>query len=89
MTPFSPREMNDIYTRTIGAMTEAYVATTRMATNVMFAGLEATRATTTYARQNVKEASRITSNTTRAFAQTAKETIQVQEGEDELGREGG
>lgn len=60
-----------------------------MATNVMFAGLEATRATTTYARQNAKEASRITSNTTRAFAQTAKETIQVQEGEDELGREGG
>ena len=87
MTPFSPREMNDIYARTIGAMTEAYVATTRMATNVMFAGLEATRATTNYARQNAKEASRITSNTTRAFAQTAKETIQVQEGEDELGRE--
>jgi hypothetical protein len=90
MTPFffSPREMANIYARTIGAMTEAYVASTRMATNMMFAGMEATRATTNYTRQNAKEASRITSNTARAFAQTAKETVQVQGGEDEQ-REGG
>jgi hypothetical protein len=68
-TPFfSPREMADIYTRTIGAMTEAYVASARMATNVLFAGMEATRATTNYARQNAKEAARITSNTARASA---------------------
>jgi hypothetical protein len=79
ITPFfSPREMADIYARTIGAMAEAYVASTRMATNMMFAGLEATRAATNYTRQNAKEASRITSNTARAFAQTAKETVQVQ-----------
>jgi hypothetical protein len=84
MTPFfSPREMADIYTRTIGAMAEAYVASTRMATNMMFAGMEASKATTNYARQNAKEASRITSNTARSFAQAAKETVQVQEGEDE------
>ena len=85
---FSPREMADIYARTIGAMTEAYVASTRMATNVLFAGMEATRATTNYARQNAKEASRITSNTARAFAQTAKETVQVQ-GEERGGSAGG
>jgi hypothetical protein len=36
---FSPREMANIYARTIGAMTEAYVASTRMATNMMFAGM--------------------------------------------------
>src|SRR5215210_6993599 len=81
MTPFSPSEMADVYARTIGAMAEAYAASTRMATNMMFAGMEATRATTNYARQNAKEASRITSNTSRAFAQTARETVQVQEGE--------
>ena len=75
---FSPNQIADIYARTIGAMAEAYVASTRMATNMMFAGLEATRATTNYTRQNAKEASRITSNTARAFAQTAKETVQVQ-----------
>jgi hypothetical protein len=79
---FSPSEMANIYARTIGAMTEAYLASTRMATNMLFAGIDATRATTNYARQNAKEASRITSNTARAFAQTAKETVQVQ-GEDE------
>ncbi len=78
---FSPREMANIYARTIGAMAEAYVSSTRMATNMMFAGMEATRATTNYTRQNAKEASHITSNTARSFAQTAKETVRVQEGE--------
>jgi hypothetical protein len=87
---FSPQEMTNVYARTIGAVAEAYAASTRMATNMMFAGLEATRATTNYARQNAKEASRITSNTARAFAQTAKETVQVQEGEyEQRGRGGG
>ena len=78
-TPFfSPREIADTYARTIGAITEAYVASTRMASNSLFAGIEASRATTNYARQNAKEASRITSNTARAFAQTSRETVQVQ-----------
>ena len=77
----SPREMADIYARTIGAMTEAYVASTRMATNLVFAGIEAARATTNYARQNAKEAARITSNTARTFAHTTRETVQVQEEE--------
>ncbi len=78
-TPFfSPQQVADVYARTIGAMTEAFVASTRMANNVMFAGLDATRATTNYTRQNAKEAARITSNTARAFAQTAKETVQTQ-----------
>jgi 5-bromo-4-chloroindolyl phosphate hydrolysis protein len=75
---FSPGQIADIYARTIGAMTEAYVASTRMATNVLFAGIEVTRATINYARQNTKEASRITSNAAKAFAQNAaKETVQV------------
>ena len=75
---FSPGQIADIYARTVGAITEAYVASTRMATNVLFAGIEATRATTNYARQNAKEAARITSNTARTFAQTSRETVQVQ-----------
>jgi hypothetical protein len=76
--PFYPREMADIYARTIGIMTEAYAAWTRMATNVLFAGMEAARATTNYTRQNAKEAARITSNTARTFAHTTRETVQVQ-----------
>jgi hypothetical protein len=77
-TPFSPTQIADIYARTVGAITEAYVASTRMATNVLFAGIEASRATTNYARQNAKEASRIASNTAKTFAQTSRETVQVQ-----------
>ena len=48
ITPFSfsPREMADVYARTIGAMAEAYVASTSMATNMVFAGMDGTRATT-------------------------------------------
>ena len=78
-TPFfSPQQIADVYARTIGAFTEAYVASTRMATNVLFAGLDASRATTNYARQNAKEAARVTSNTARAYSQTARETVQTQ-----------
>ena len=82
----SPREMADVYARTIGAMTEAYVTSSQMATNMVFAGIEAARATTNYTRQNAKEAARFTSISARTFTQTAKETIQV---EDERGRERG
>ena len=70
-TPFTPTQMADIYARTIGAMTEAYVAYTPMATNMLFAGLGVTRATTNYTKQNAKEASLIASNTAKTFAQTA------------------
>jgi hypothetical protein len=74
---FPPGQIADIYARTVGTITEAYVASTRMATNMLFAGIEATLATTNYARQNAKEAARITSNTARTFAQTSRETVQV------------
>ena len=76
----SPKEMTDICARTIGIMTETCVASTHMATGLMFAGMEAARATTNYVRQNTKQATRITSNTAITFAQTAaaKETVQVE-----------
>ena len=77
----SPRYMADIYARGISAMTDSIAAGTRMATNMMFAGIEATRATTNYARHNSKEIARITSNTARIFGQSTKETIsRMQEG---------
>jgi hypothetical protein len=71
----SPRDMADIYARSISAMTDSVAAGTRMATNMMFAGIEATRATTNYARHNSREVSRITSNTARIFGQTTRETV--------------
>jgi hypothetical protein len=77
----SPRDMADIYARSISAMTDSVAAGTRMTTNMMFAGIEATRATTNYARHNSKEVSRITSNTARIFGQNTRETVgRMQEG---------
>ncbi|HEX6280792.1 MAG TPA: hypothetical protein VFZ67_01055, partial [Nitrososphaera sp.] len=45
----SPRDMVNIYARSISAMTDLVTASTRMVTNMMFAGIEASRATTNYA----------------------------------------
>jgi len=80
ITPFSfsLREMAGVYARTIGAMAEAYVASTSMTTNMIFAGMNGTRATTNFTRQNAKEALSINSNSARSFAQAARETVQVQ-----------
>jgi hypothetical protein len=77
----SPRDMADIYARGISAMTDSVAAGTRMATNMMFAGIEATRATTNYAKHNSREIARITSNTARIFGQNTRETVgRMQEG---------
>src|SRR5688500_13849200 len=77
----SPRDMVNIYARSISAMTDLVTASTRMVTNMMFAGIEASRATTNYARHNSKEIARITSNTARIFGQNARETVgRMQEG---------
>jgi hypothetical protein len=77
----SPRDMADIYARGISAMTDSIAAGTRMATNMMFAGIETSRATTNYARHNSKEVARITANTARIFGQNARETVgRMQEG---------
>jgi hypothetical protein len=77
----SPRDMADVYARSISAMTDSVAAGTRMATNMMFAGIEASRATTNYARHNSKEIARITSNTARIFGQSTRETVsKMQEG---------
>jgi hypothetical protein len=77
----SPRDMVNIYARSISVMTDLVTASTRMATNMMFAGIEASRATTNYARHNSKEIARITSNTARIFGQNTRETVsRMQEG---------
>ncbi|MDP8888659.1 MAG: hypothetical protein M3M89_03420 [Thermoproteota archaeon] len=77
----SPRDMADIYARGISAMTDSIAAGTRMATNMMFAGIEASRATTNYARHNSREIARVTSNTAKIFGQSTRETVsRMQEG---------
>ncbi|HKG71016.1 MAG TPA: hypothetical protein VKA87_03900 [Nitrososphaeraceae archaeon] len=71
----SPRDMANIYVRSISAMTDLVTANTRMLTNMMFAGLEASRATTNYARYTSKEIAKVTSHTARIFGQNTRETV--------------
>jgi hypothetical protein len=71
----SPRDVANIYVRSISAMTDLVTANTRMLTNMMFAGLEASRATTNYARYTSKEIAKVTSHTVRSFGQNTRETI--------------
>jgi hypothetical protein len=77
----SPRDMVNIYARSISAMTDLVTASTRMVTNMMFAGIEASRATTNYAKYSSREIAKVTSVTARIFGQNTKETIsRIQEG---------
>ena len=77
----SPRDMVNIYARSISVMTDLVTASTRMVTNMMFAGIEASRATTNYAKYSSKEIARVTSITARIFGQNTRETVsKMQEG---------
>ena len=77
----SPRDMVNIYARSISVMTDLVTASTRMVTNMMFAGIEASRATTNYAKYSSKEIARVTSTTARIFGQNTRETVsKMQEG---------
>jgi hypothetical protein len=71
----SPRDMAEIYVRTISAMADNTVAATRIATNMMFAGTDAARTITNNARQNAREMARITSNSARAFGDASRRTM--------------
>ena len=62
-------------------MTDLVTAYSRMVTNMMFAGIEASRATTNYAKYSSKEIARVTSITARIFGQNTRETVsRMQEG---------
>ena len=77
----SPRDMVNIYARSISAMTDLVTASTRMVTNMMFAGIEATRATTNYAKYSSRELAKVTSATAKIYGQNTRETVsRMQEG---------
>jgi hypothetical protein len=71
----SPRDMVNIYARSISAMTDFVTASTRMVTNMMFAGIEASRATTNFAKYSTRELAKVTSVTARIYGQNTRETV--------------
>ena len=77
----SPQYTDDSYARSIGATTETYVASTRLAANLVSIVMEIATILTKYGRQIAKGAADIISSTARTFVQTTKETVQVHEQE--------
>ena len=71
----SPKDMVNIYARSISVMTDLVTAYSRMVTNMMFAGIEASRATTNFAKYSTRELAKVTSVTARIYGQNTRETV--------------
>ncbi len=67
----SPRDVSNIYVRAIRAMTDSAVASTRMASSLLYTGIDAARVTTKYLKKSSSEIAGMTSDAARSFAQAA------------------
>lgn len=68
----SPRKMTEIYARMARSFSDNAIAATKMANNVMFANMEAAKASMQYTRENMKEINRISVNAVRTFEETSR-----------------
>lgn len=78
----SPRRMTEIYARMARNFSDNAIAATRVANNMMFANMEAAKASIQYTRDNMKELSRIGVNAVRTFEDASRsyqETMRVEE----------
>jgi hypothetical protein len=69
----SPRDAGEAYARWISSFADYSVALSRMANNMMHAAMETTRISANYAKDNVRELSRVTGNFARTTARNARE----------------
>jgi hypothetical protein len=67
-----PAVAAEAYTRTMANMAEGLVAGTKMANNMMVANMESMRMTMDHARDNVRDVSRLASNTARAAEEVTR-----------------
>jgi hypothetical protein len=77
----SPTAMADMYARMLTYMTMNFAAATRIATSMMFAGLETARASTRYAKDSSKEMSRMISINVQEINRMTRESAVVVRGE--------
>ncbi|MEP0824411.1 MAG: hypothetical protein HRF40_02895 [Nitrososphaera sp.] len=76
----SPRRMTEIYARMARNYSDNAIASVRIANNMMFANMEASKALVQYARDNMKELNRIGVNSVRTLedaSRTYQETARV------------
>ncbi|HEU4605701.1 MAG TPA: hypothetical protein VFS46_05625 [Nitrososphaera sp.] len=78
----SPRRMTEIYARMARNFSDNAIAATRVANNMMFANMEAAKASIQYTRDNMKELSKIGVNAVRTFEDASRsyqETMRTEE----------
>jgi len=78
----SPRRMTEIYARMARNFSDNAIASTRVINNMMFANMEAAKASIQYAKENMKELSRIGVNSVRTFEDASRsyqETMRAEE----------
>lgn len=78
----SPRRATEIYARMARTFSEGAIAATRVANNVMFANVEAARASIQYAQENAKEINRMGVNAFRTFEETSRDVARYPEREE-------
>jgi len=73
----SPTVMADMYARMLTYMTMNFAAATRIATSMMFAGLETARTSTRYAKDSSREISRMISINVQEINRMTRESVVV------------
>jgi hypothetical protein len=73
----SPRHVTEHYARLVSAFADNTIAVTKLVNNAVFANLEAFKTSVQTARDNVKEFSRISVNSTKALEQTSRDTTKT------------
>lgn len=68
----SPRRMTEIYARMARNFADNTIAATRVANNMVFANMEASKASIQYTRDNMKELSRIGVNAVKTFEDASR-----------------
>ncbi|HUG96174.1 MAG TPA: hypothetical protein VMJ94_01415, partial [Nitrososphaera sp.] len=68
----SPRRMTEVYARMARNFSDNAIAATRVANNMMFANMEAAKASIQYIRDNMKELSKIGVNAVRTFEEASR-----------------
>ncbi|MGB8938524.1 MAG: hypothetical protein WCC17_25820 [Candidatus Nitrosopolaris sp.] len=66
-------ELAEIYARTVSNVADNVMATSRIANNTLFENINAYKTFVQHEKEDVKEFSRIASNTARTFENTSKE----------------
>jgi hypothetical protein len=69
-----PKDMSEQYAKLVSAFADNTIAVTKLVNSAMFANLDAFKRSVQYARDNVKEFSRIGVNSSKTFEEVSRQT---------------